>query len=832
MSNLQHKESFQPLRNLDINVYVLDYNFKIIDEISGVTNSASVSINADSDIRRTATISMTLGGINAKSNVNIADYDNNKEYRIGDIVLYNNLKYQCVSTHSATSKLVDSSGKFIKAYLGDAVTPTYLNVSVGDGTFIQGILPTDSQYWRLYSQTQQSIYSKYWSAGNPYWFDKYVKIEVGIEDSEYHSGANSTIYDNDAMYRLGDIVWYGDTLYKCINVKSSEVKLVTSEGEIITDSQGKVLTVDSTTNKYVQGIPPVDTGYWSEIPQYIWSNQGIYLINSPTITYNATTNELSFQAVDLMSKLTGMRNGYLDGMTYQIPSGTNINNAITSVLNEQGFVDIILPTTLPTLTTPIDINIDIGSTAYDILVALRDINPNYEMFFDVNGVFRFQEIPSGSEIAKFGSEVWDLVSMGYTLDTSFEDVKNFVEVVGKQIEPDEVATITTSGSTATITLARPYSSYYSSSAEVDVVWYVGFTLGDITMDASLLSTPITSITLKDSSNVSQLVTFNTTYDPAIYYTNESYCLRLTFSSTAYKSGEYAGYLQPRAIAFENNVESPFYVGGATSYVCSKNSIAMTFVNESEVSYLGEIAGVTDSSGVFALDLTTNIQDYESAAIGATWTYKLNLRLSGSVATQANITYGGDVNYKQFVTHDNLNFVTSDNNNFKVKAVGALTTTSAIYYDNTFTSAKEISLDFSGAYLLTVHKTSSGPKISAQYFPIPSSHWESPTVKFHTMPKFNKTVRAVYSGDEYDNIYSNALAIQRAKYELYLRCRLHDTINITCVPLYWLDVNIVIGYTANEEEGEALWIIKSINTDLSIGGTQSITAMRYYPLYNS
>ena len=52
-----------------------------------------------------------------------------------------------------------------------------------------------------------------------------------------------------------------------------------------------------------------------------------------------------------------------------------------------------------------DINIDAGGTAWDLLTQLRDINSNWEMFFDVDGVFHFQEIPSGKVITSETSNI-------------------------------------------------------------------------------------------------------------------------------------------------------------------------------------------------------------------------------------------------------------------------------------------------------------------------------------------------------------------------------------------------------------------------------------------
>ena len=102
------------------------------------------------------------------------------------------------------------------------------------------------------------------------------------------------------------------------------------------------------------------------------------------------------------------------------------------------------------------------------------------------------------------------------------------------------------------------------------------------------------------------------------------------------------------------------------------------------------------------------------------------------------------------------------------------------------------------------------------------------------------IRQVCSGGEYDNIQwvngsSINLAQDRAEYELYLRCKLQDQINIECVPLYWLDTNWLVTITLPNKQGnvkkEEKYIIKTINTTLGVDSSQTITMMRYYPLYD-
>lgn len=521
----------QPYRDISVRILVLDYTFSITDELSGVAENISFSNDSTSDIRRTASITMTL-----------------------------------------------DSG--------------YTNTGV--------------------------LNEIYFSAGNGYWFDKYLNIAIGVR--------------NEAT---GDEIQY--------------------------------------------------------------ESQGTYLINEPTINYDATTNSLSFQAVDLMSKLTGMRNGNLQGITYQIPVGSNIVDVMRDTLIEQGFYNHILNTP-EQATTPLEIKIDAGGTSYDLLSQLRDINPNWEIFFDIDGTFVFQKIPS-SEIINGVPEyspptiaddtMWDKLLISYDLSTSFEDVKNYIEVYGKMMDADDIATdiiVDYEGASVSMTLPKAKQSDEYSN-------YVLFTLGNTENERVELDNPITTLVVTDAEEVVHTITCT----PNIWYNNMSYMIRIGMEQS-----EYLGYQQPCAVAWENNDLSPFYVG-----------------------------------------------DYAFARA-------------------------------PLVTGDGDNLVTADGTDI----------------------------------------------ISVQNF----NRYSTPTDKIIDKTIFTNMVRVVCAGDEYDNIYSNQLAMDRAYYELYQQCRLHDQINITCVPIYSLDVNKVVSITLPNEDKPSYWIIKSISTDFDVNGTQNISAMRYYAEY--
>ena len=98
----------------------------------------------------------------------------------------------------------------------------------------------------------------------------------------------------------------------------------------------------------------------------IWFNMGIYLINSPSFNYDSETNTLSFEGLDLMSKLTGIRNGYLEGIPYIIPQDSNIKETVIDLLKQSGFTKYIIDIPEEHSKTPYEIKVDIGGTVYDI----------------------------------------------------------------------------------------------------------------------------------------------------------------------------------------------------------------------------------------------------------------------------------------------------------------------------------------------------------------------------------------------------------------------------------------------------------------------------------
>ena len=167
--------------------------------------------------------------------------------------------------------------------------------------------------------------------------------------------------------------------------------------------------------------------------EIVYSNLGLYMINNPNQVYDATNNTITIAGIDLMAKMTGMRNGYLEGITYQVPADSGIKQVMTALIHDEcGFTKYSIDQPSPTILTPYEMSFGLGSTAYNILTQLRDINSNYQTYFDQNGVFWFNKIPDGTnEQIMVDDDIWKKVLISYKKSYDFESVKNYIEVFGK-----------------------------------------------------------------------------------------------------------------------------------------------------------------------------------------------------------------------------------------------------------------------------------------------------------------------------------------------------------------------------------------------------------------
>lgn len=397
-------------------------------------------------------------------------------------------------------------------------------------------------------------------------------------------------------------------------------------------------------DKYVQVYIGMKDNRTDEI---IYNNMGIYLINNPTHTFDSTTNQISLQLIDLMAKLTGLRNGYLEGYEYQLKEGQSVRDIIIALLTRAGFNNYSIEIAEEDYQTiQFDMSIDGTGTIYDILKTINENQyTNYQMYFDVNGVFHFKRIPMDTTVDTImvNDDIWKYTYISHDVTTDYESLKNDIIVLGK-----------------TQTAAQ-----YASSC---------------------------------------------TFDGA-----------RTFTITC------------------STIRS------------ERNHIKLAFTTPSTMS-------------------PTAANDQ----------YYINLNSYGSYPLMTSLGY--------------TNFVLNPNTYYVVK------------FHN----------DVANPYWQFMGENQPYARVQEM----------NPNSPFYINGSVGD-IRIVLSGGDYDNISTADLAFQRAKYELYTRCKLNDSLTLTCLPIYWLDVNWLVEITLPTESEPKLFIVKEISISNGVTATQTINLMSFY-----
>ena len=639
----------------------------------------------------------------------------------------------------------------------------------------------------------------------------------------------------DFQYNIVDEL--SGNMTKCsINVDSnSDLRRSCDLSFVVTTSTfdikaGSKIFLDKMVRPYV-GYENMRTG------EIQWYNQGIYLVNNPQWSYNASTNEISMQALDLMSKLTGLRNGNLEGIPTKIAKDENVREAIISTLALGGFTKYICEecktkdgTIVP---VPYDIEIDVGGTVYDILTGLRDIMPNYQIYFDINGVFHYEPIPLAyDDPVLIDDDLFNNVLISENINTDFESVKNYVEVLGHTWDVDYYSSsdkTTVSGGTITPTFADLKELQNDTAVGITLPSDIA-NVDKITIDflgsndvVDIDDAPIKSLA-KDTEWIFQAVAGVEESQLPSGYTQLEY---IESSGTQYidtglkPTQDYSITIKCQSTGIDSNT----YAGCDTNW---QNTGFFVGVDVFEFGNAGiaRIQNYGENPIVLTLDKTGGYKDGVKTwnnASTATFQTVSNLTLFALNRNGTMREYlTGKIYYCTISDNGTLvrNFIPCKNPD---GVIGMYDTIGKQFYANAGTgnfTAPNFTMKF---WRFMGHQQAQA-----------TSYDNNPSSPFYVGDPIGSSsvgrIRIVLYGGEYDNIYSDDLAKQRADFEIYQRSRLNDSISMETIPIPWMDANIVISHRFGQKQEPSKYIVKSFSVDYATGGTMTINAITWYPYY--
>lgn len=630
---------------------------------------------------------------------------------------------------------------------------------------------------------------------------KRVKLEVLDDDFRTLATIEGNAIGGSLQKDATNFVRRTGSIILCVpSVASANTFLDYVEG-ITINVNGKIW-LDKNVKVWV-GIDNYNQPY-GEPSKTVWYNFGICLIDSPVRTFSADGYTMDFNLVDLGAKLNGERSGQLaltetiyprvqgydmDGKPIYTETESAIENCMLEVAHIKRYTIYPIPQKWRIL--PYNIKMEVGSTVYSILSQFLDILSGWQMYFDNDGVFVVEPIPSGGNDITYPLQ--DNMTISDVNSVDFNNVRNQVIVYGRSHNIDfytEDIDYEGAGYTAVMTFERSIDTNKFQVGSTIIGFHTqiesgtGVQFGDYIEKITFMYGDSGDITLFSEA-------------PVYWYESDEigvslydgvYVLRIRNATVIPEDGdvpqhidftkpielECLGRQQCQACMVNGNPESPYYIN-------KEYKSRAHYAQVTEVSYVNSMGNVF--TGIRA-----NITD--------TWNNPRN----GDIITMFLPI--------QINTYEDVKFLIYDVNGEEV---------------------------FQSSVPLTPLTTT---PIGKDYTVLELMYNGTNFVYNGTCPYANTLV---LSGGEYDNIYADSLAMERAQYELFLHSNLQNTITLGCVPDYALDVNYRIPYNPNNAYPPnsqlptpemKYFMTKQVSYPLGMDGSaQSVNAIEIYDDFN-
>ena len=516
-----------------------------------------------------------------------------------------------------------------------------------------------------------------------------------------------------------------------------------------------------------------------------WYLKGTYSSLNATHSFDASTNTLSVVCNDLMCRLTGDLDGKQTGLNFTIPVGEDIRTAIIGIITQFGFTEYNIEE-LP-LRVQHDLEFSAGTSAFQMISSLMEFAPNYEFFFDLNGIFTVQRIPCYTNDADILSDeiVQDLLVSQDSYTVSFT-AKNCFEVWGKSYDEnsiDRMAESCTSddGSLYSVRIRNGLNSEGNELQWDEIPDYLLFA--------------VTTPAIKNAAGCQmEIMVADDTFGPFTIYDDYDRELK---ADTMNKETTYV---------FRYDVE--------TETIPAADMV---------------LDGVWDANTFYPYNHVVIYRRNEDEK------YAFYIARPASVEDDVVETPPPESeDWKSISFTDAFEVVGEYDNEATYNSTDMVVFYGALYYclKNDTTGVDPISggnpdLPTWEALNMNVNTIKLGNVL--RYYGNMTAHgvYKNEDASKFSISEMGREYWEVLSGGEYDSITSDALAKERAMYEALYKSNLNEALSLTLVDIPWLDVNKKISYTRALGTEVERWMINSVSSE-TLSGTCSVSLSKFYP----
>lgn len=235
------------------------------------------------------------------------------------------------------------------------------------------------------------------------WINRVVKIAIGIRSM-----------------RTGEYTYYPFGMFNFTNYGATYDPITNQISLSLSDFW---MNLDGSRKGQVGGAPTIS------FPAYVEDET-----TGEVIKYNYIRDII----ITILTQLVGMKESDLEIQEVGEFKGMQDYNPDYLQYREESKVPLKDGTLVETWNSlPYDIDFSCGTSIASMLIELRDLYPNYEMYFDKEGHFVCKMIPSCyDDDIVLGSDFFDRIYISENTSVDLTTVKNICEVWGQSIETD------------------------------------------------------------------------------------------------------------------------------------------------------------------------------------------------------------------------------------------------------------------------------------------------------------------------------------------------------------------------------------------------------------